>query len=194
MSRNRLNASAEAAAAWTPCASVRLALQAIVGATGTKSHALAARREVPAAQVQISLLVPGVTRNVWPALLGSCLGAGQKALEITAKADRVALRGSKSVPDVGRRAVRGGTTASQVVRGGQRIAVRRLRARSTSQGELALPGVSKRRYASTRTPVPATYRPRAASKSAVSRRFVQLSREPLARGSRGPSASWTCRW
>jgi len=40
-------------------------------------------------------------------------------------ADRIALCGPKGVPDTARRAVRGGTTASQVVLGGQRIAVRR---------------------------------------------------------------------
>jgi transposase-like protein len=97
--------------------------------------------------------------------------------------------------------VRGGTTASQVVLGGQRIAVRRPRARSVTEGEMALrsfewaaaadpldaatmaaiaAGVSTRRYASTQEPVPAAHRPRAASKSAVSRRFVQLSQEQLA--------------
>ena len=41
-------------------------------------------------------------------------------------------------------------------------------------------GVSTRRYASTQEPVPAAHQPRAASKSAVSRRFVQLSQEQLA--------------
>ena len=41
-------------------------------------------------------------------------------------------------------------------------------------------GVSTRRYASTQEPVPAAHRPSAASKSAVSRRFVQLSQEQLA--------------
>jgi transposase-like protein len=94
------------------------------------------------------------------------------------------------VPDEGRR----------TVRGGQRIAVRRLRARSLEDGELALPtfewaaaadplhaatlaaiaaGVSTRRYAATQEPVPAVHRPSAASKSAVSRRFVKLSQEQL---------------
>jgi transposase-like protein len=88
-----------------------------------------------------------------------------------------------------------------VVLGGQRIAVRRPRARSLTEGELALPsfewaasgdpleaatmaaiaaGVSTRRYASTQEPVAAIHRPGAASKSAVSRRFVQLSQEQLA--------------
>jgi putative transposase len=85
------------------------------------------------------------------------------------------------------------------VLGGQRIAVRRPRA--LDAGELRLPsfewaanadpldaatmaaiaaGVSTRRYASTQEPVPAAHQPRAASKSAVSRRFVQLSQEQLA--------------
>jgi transposase-like protein len=96
--------------------------------------------------------------------------------------------------------VRGGSTASRVVLGGQRVAVRRLRARSLDEGELALStfewaagvdpldaatlaaiaaGVSTRRYAATQEPVPATHRPSSASKSAVSRRFVQLSQEQL---------------
>jgi hypothetical protein len=86
------------------------------------------------------------------------------------EADRIALCGPKGVPDEGRRTVRGGSTTSRVVLGGQRIAVRRLRARSLEDGELALPafewaaaadpldaatlaaiaaGVSTRRYAAT---------------------------------------------
>jgi transposase-like protein len=160
-----------------------------------------ALRAMPAAQVQISLPVQGVLRDVRHAFLGLCIDAGQKVLAAMMEADRVALCGPKGVPDTGRRAVRGGTTASQVVLGGQRIAVRRPRARSMTEGELTLrsfewaadadpldaatmaaiaAGVSTRRYASTQEPVPAAHRPRAASKSAVSRRFVQLSQEQLA--------------
>jgi transposase-like protein len=156
---------------------------------------------MPAAQVQISLPVQGVLRDVRHAFLGLCIDAGQKVLAAMMEADRIALCGPKGVPDAGRRAVRGGTTASQVVLGGQRIAVRRPRARSMTEGELALrsfewaagcdpldaatmaaiaAGVSTRRYASTQEPVPAAHRPRSASKSAVSRRFVQLSQEQLA--------------
>lgn len=116
------------------------------------------------------------------------------------EADRVALCGPKGVPDEGRRTVRGGSTASRVVLGGQCIAVRRLRARSLEDGEQALPtfewvaaadplhaaklaaiaaSVSMRRYAATQEPVPAVHRASAASKSAVSRRFVKLSQEQL---------------
>ena len=166
-----------------------------------KSRTKPALRALPAAQAQISLPVQGVLRDVRNAFLGLCIDAGQKVLAALMESDRIALCGPKGVPDAGRRAVRGGSTASQVVLGGQRIAVRRPRARSLGDGELALPsfewaasgdpldaatmaaiaaGVSTRRYASTQEPVPAAHRPRAASKSAVSRRFVQLSQEQLA--------------
>ncbi|WP_139019197.1 hypothetical protein [Acidovorax radicis] len=59
-------------------------------------------------------------------LLGLCTEAGQKVLAALMQADRVALCGLKGVPDAGRRAVPGGSTASQIVLGGRRIAVRRL--------------------------------------------------------------------
>jgi transposase-like protein len=180
---------------------MRVASQATEGATKMKSHTKPALRAMPAAQVQISLPVQGVLRDVRHAFLGLCIDAGQKVLAAMMEADRIALCGPKGVPDTARRAVRGGTTASQVVLGGQRIAVRRPRARSMTEGELALcsfewaaggdpldaatmaaiaAGVSTRRYASTQEPVPAAHQPRAASKSAVSRRFVQLSQEQLA--------------
>ena len=166
-----------------------------------KSRTKPALRALPAAQVQISLPVQGVLHDVRHAFLGLCIEAGQKVLAALMESDRVALCGAKGVPDARRRAVRGGSTASQVVLGGQRIAVRRPRARSLIEGELCLPsfqwaangdpldaatmaaiaaGVSTRRYASTQEPVAALHQPRAASKSAVSRRFVQLSQEQLA--------------
>jgi transposase-like protein len=165
-----------------------------------KSHTKPALRAMPAAQVQISMPVQGVLRDVRHAFLGLCIDAGQRVLAAMMEADRVALCGAANVPDQGRRAVRGGSTSSRVVLGGQRIAVRRLRARSIDEGELALPtfewaaaadplqaatlaaiaaGVSTRKYSATQEPVPAAHRPSAASKSAVSRRFVQLSQEQL---------------
>jgi transposase-like protein len=166
-----------------------------------KSRTKPALRALPAAEVQISLPVQGVLRDVRHAFLGLCLDAGQKVLAALMEGDRIALCGPKGVPDAARRAVRGGTTSSQVVFGGQRIEVRRPRARSVTEGELTLPsfewaaggdpldeatmaaiaaGVSTRRYASTLDPVPEKHKPSAASKSAVSRRFVQLSQEQLA--------------
>ena len=165
-----------------------------------KSHTLSALRAMPAAQVQISMPVQGVLRDVRHAFLGLCIGAGQRVLAAMMEADRVALCGAKGVPVEGRHTVRGGSTRSRVVLGGQRIGVRRLRARSLQDGELALPsfewaaaadplnaatlaaiaaGVSTRGYRATQEPVPPAHRPSAASKSAVSRRFVQLSQEQL---------------
>ncbi len=166
-----------------------------------KSRTKPALRALPAAQVQISLPVQGVLGDVRHAFLGLCIDAGQKVLAALMESDRIALCGARGVPNAQRRAVRGGSTASQVVLGGQRVAVRRPRARSKTEGELSLPsfewaangdpldaatmaaiaaGVSTRRYASTQEPVPAAHQPSAASKSAVSRRFVQLSQEHLA--------------
>ncbi len=79
-----------------------------------KSHTKPALRAMPVAQVQISLPVQGVLRDVRHAFLGLCIDAGQKVLAAMMEADRVALCGPKGVPDTARRAVRGGTPASQV--------------------------------------------------------------------------------
>ena len=96
------------------------------------------------------------------------------------------------------RGARGGHTASQVVLGGQRIRIRRPRARALDAGELELPSfawaagadppnaftlsavaasVSTRRYASTQDRLPEPEVSIATSKSAVSRRFVALSQQ-----------------
>lgn len=165
-----------------------------------KSHTKRALRAMPATQVQISMPVQGVLHDVHHAFLGLCIDAGQRVLAAMMEDERVALCGAKGVPDEGRHAVRGGSTSSRVVLGGQRIAMRRLRVRSLHEGELALrsyewaaaadplnaatlaaiaSGVSTRRYAATQEPVAAAHRPSAGSKSAVSRRFVQLSTEQL---------------
>jgi hypothetical protein len=100
---------------------MRVASQATEGATKMKSHTLPALRAMPAAQVQISLPVQGVLRDVRHAFLGLCIDAGQRVLAAMMEADRVALCGPKGVPDAARRAVRGGTTASQVVLGGLKL-------------------------------------------------------------------------
>jgi hypothetical protein len=166
---------------------MRVASQATEGATRMKSHTTLALRAVPAAQVQISIPVQGVLRDVRHAFLGLCIDAGQQVLAAMMEADRVALCGAKNVPDAARRAVRGGSTDSSLVLGGQRIGVRRPRARSLHLRELTPPsfqwaagadalnaatmaaiaaGVSSRRHASTQEPVPKKRRPTAASKSA----------------------------
>ena len=166
-----------------------------------KSRTMPALRVVPAATVQLTLPVQGVLKDVHSAFYGLCIQAGKEVLAAMMEADRVALCGTKGVPDVDRRAVRGGSTRSAVVLGGQRIGVRRPRARAVDAGELELPtfawaaaadplnaatmaaiaaGVSMRRYRQTLEPVPAPQQARSTSKSATSRRFVALSEQQLA--------------
>jgi transposase-like protein len=165
-----------------------------------KSRTKPALRAVPAAQVQFSLAVDGVLRDVQHAFYGLCVNAGKQVLLAMMEADRVALCGAKGVPDVRRRATRGGHAAGAVVLGGQRIGIKRPRARSLEHGELHLPsyawaaerdpldaatlaaiaaGVSTRRYAGTLDELPPPEAPLSVSKSAVSRRFVALSQEQL---------------
>ena len=166
-----------------------------------KSRTTPALRVVPAATVQLTLPVQGVLKDVQSAFYGLCIQAGKAVLAAMMEADRVALCGPKGVPDADRRAVRGGSTHSAVVLGGQRIGVRRPRARAVDAGELELPtfawaaasdplntatmaaiaaGVSMRRYGKTLEPLPPPEAALSTSKSATSRRFVALSEEQLA--------------
>jgi putative transposase len=165
-----------------------------------KSRTKPALRVVPTAPVQLSLNVQGVLSDVQHAFYGLCVKAGKQVLAAMMEADRVALCGAKNVPDVQRRAVRGGTTRSSVVLGGQRIAFTKPRARSLRHGELELPtfawasdtdpldmatvasiaaGVSTRRYAGTLDELPEPDEPLSVSKSSVSRRWVALSQAQL---------------
>ena len=165
-----------------------------------KSRTKPALRVVPTAQVQISLPVQGVLQDIKHAFYGLCIQAGREVLAQMFEADRVALCGAKNVPDPSRRALRGGSTSSRVVLGGQRMAVKRPRVRAIDEGELPLPsfewaagadplnaatmaaiaaGVSTRRYAGTLEELPPPEKALCTSKSAVSRRFVALSQEQL---------------
>ena len=164
--------------------------------SGTKGTAQVA----PGAQVQLSWPIQNVLQDVQHAFYGLCINAGKQVLAAMMEADRVALCGPKGVPDTHRRAVRAGNTRSSVVLGGQRIDVRRPRARAKDAGELELPsytwaagadpldaatmaaiaaGASIRRYATTLEPLPPSERARSVSRSATSRRFVALSQEQL---------------
>jgi transposase-like protein len=134
------------------------------------------------------------------AFVGLCVHAGKQVLAAMMEADRTALCGPKGVPDARRRAVRGGTTGSKVVLGGQRVDIRRARVHSLESGELQLPtfawaasadplnaatmsaiaaGVSTRRYGKVVDRLPPQEHASATSKSAVSRRFVALSKQQL---------------
>ncbi len=151
-------------------------------------------------QVQFSLPVAGVLRDVQSAFFGLCVGAGKAVLSAMMEEDRVALCGPKGVPDSARSAYRGGHTQSWVTLGGRRIAVSRPRVRAVAAAELSLPtfawatqtdplnaatiaaisaGVSTRRYRTTLDGLPVGEMEGSISRSAVSRRFVALSSERL---------------
>ena len=72
-----------------------------------KSRTKPALRVVPACQVQLTLALDGVLRDVQHAFYGLCVNAGKQVLAALMEADRVALCGAKGVPDADRRAVRG---------------------------------------------------------------------------------------
>jgi len=141
-----------------------------------------------------------VLRDVQHAFYGLCVNVGKQLLAAMMEADRVALCGAKGVSDPKRRSTRGGHTAGAVVLGGQRIGIKRPRARGVEQGELELPnyawaagrdpldaakmnaiaaGVSMRRYAGTLDELPPPEQALSVSKSAVSRRFVALGQKQL---------------
>ena len=165
-----------------------------------KSLTKSGPRAISESQFQISLPMQGVLRDVQQAFVGLCVHAGKQVLAAMMEADRAALCGPKGVPDAARRAVRGGTTSSKVVLGGQRIDMRRPRVRTLDAGEVQLPtfawaagvdplnsatmtaiaaGVSTRRYAKTVDRLPPDEHSWATSSSAVSRRFVALSQQQL---------------
>ena len=80
-----------------------------------KSRTKPSLRVLPAAQVQLSLAMDGVLRDVRHAFYGLCVNAGKQVLAAMMEADRVRLCGAKGVPDANRRATRGGHTAGAVV-------------------------------------------------------------------------------
>ena len=153
----------------------------------------------PVVSIQIPLPVVESLLAAREDLFSLFVDTGRDVLRAMMEQDRVALCGprGKRLPE--RAAVRAGSAPSEVTLGGQRIAMRRLRARS-AEGELTLPsfafaadrdpldrrtwlaiarGVSTRGYRDVVDPLPEPEVGRAISKSAVSRRFVALSTERL---------------
>ena len=158
----------------------------------------------PAAPSVVSVQMPlplfDVLADMKTAFFGLCLTAGQHVFQTMMEQDRARLCGPKNVPNPARRAVRGGSAPSEVVLGGRRISLPRLRARSLTGQELTLPsvayataqdpldaytlasiavGVATRKYHRTLDPLPPGVTERAVSKSAVSRRFVALTSHRL---------------
>ncbi len=150
--------------------------------------------------VQVPLPVLGALANAENAFFDLCIDVGQQVFSVLMEQDREALCGPKGKHDPDRRASRTGSTSSDITLGGRRIPVRRLRARSQDGEELALPsfafatdrdpldrrtmeaiacGVSTRKYPRSLEKLPEDQEERSTSKSAVSRRFVALSRKQM---------------
>jgi putative transposase len=150
----------------------------------------------PVATVQVPLPLLAVLADAKTAFFGLCLTAGQQVFQTLMEQDRAQLCGPKNVPDPDRQAYRGGSAPSEVVLGGRRIVLPRLRARRVTGEELTLPsfayasardpldartleaiavGVTTRKYPRTLEPLRPDITERAVSKSAVSRRFVALT-------------------
>lgn len=158
------------------------------------------REKVPVASVQISLPLLDSLRSAQEDFLSLCVHTGCQVFAAMMERDRSEVCGPKWQADPARRAVRAGSTASEVTLGGRRIPLRRLRARSVDGHELQLPsfafaasrdpldrhtlafiarGVSSRGYAGGLEALPEEVEERSVSRSAVSRRFVALSTEKL---------------
>src|SRR5712692_5671656 len=157
----------------------------------TRSAAGKAPALASVATVQVPLPLLAVLADAQTAFFGLCLTAGQQVFQTLMEQDRTQLCGPKNVPDPARQAYRGGSAPSEVVLGGRRIVLPRLRARRVTGEELTLPsfayasardpldaiavGVTTRKYPRTLEPLRPDITERAVSKSAVSRRFVALT-------------------
>ena len=147
-------------------------------------------------EVQLPLGMLATLEDVREGFFSLCVSAGRQVLFAMMERDREAVCGPKWIPNVDRRAVRAGTTKSEVTLGGRRIPIERLRVRSVDGKELRLPsfelaasrdpldartleaisiGVSTRKYARSLDPLPAGEMERSVSRSSVSRRFVAMS-------------------
>jgi hypothetical protein len=141
-------------------------------------------------------------------LLELALRSGLKVFTAMLGEDRTAICGPRYTRDPDRPASRAGTTRSEVVLGGRKVAIQRPRVR-TASGEVALPtfqamaaadpldrrvveqmlvGVATRQYARSLEPLGPEMKSRGTSKNAVSRRFVV--RTTAARGLAERTARW----
>jgi putative transposase len=130
------------------------------------------------------------------------VGAGMSVLAEFLEKERTKLCGPKHARDENRTAFRAGHTVGELALGGRRVQVRRPRVRSLDGHEIRLAawddyaekdpltpraveqmvlGVSTRKYDRSIEPAPPGVVTRGTSKSAVSRRFVNATRERLTR-------------
>ncbi len=170
--------------------------------------------EAPTVSVQIPLPTLMSLEMARQSFLDVCIAAGLEVLARGMEEDRTDLCGAKGAHDSKRQAVRWGKTSSEVTLGGRRIPISRPRVRGVKGSEQALPwfewaadrdplnlrtleevaiGVSMRNYARALESLPADVAERAVSKSAVSRRFVALTKVQLHQWLSRPLGDWDLR-
>ena len=129
------------------------------------------------------------------------IAAGSAAIGVVLEHERSQLVGPRYAHLRGRQAYRAGSAPGELVMGGRRVQVRRLRARTVDGGEIELPswrafgaedplheraveqmlvGVSTRSYARSLESMPEELVTRGTSRSAVSRRFVAATEKQMA--------------
>ena len=108
----------------------------------------------PSCQPQVSIQLPlpllSCLKAVKEGFFELCVHVGEQALHALMEQDRTELCGAKWSRDPSRRAVRGGSTSSEITLGGRRVGVRRLRASTVDGQELALPSFD---WAASRDPL-----------------------------------------
>ena len=172
-----------------------------------KKNRTPARNEYPVlaeeggtVSIQLPLPMLSALVNAKQNVMDLCVTTGMAVIQEMMEADRVALCGAANQQDPDRTAFRGGSAPGEITLGGQRVPLRRPRARSVDDEELPLAtyawarnrdpldettwnlithGVSTRGYADLQEPLPVGKRGRSTSKSAVSRRFVALSQRKI---------------
>jgi len=159
---------------------------------------------VPAVPEQVSIAMDEIAADLQEGLLALAVGAGLQVMAQMMEADVTAVCGPRGKHNPERSGVRHGTERGSVTLGGRRVPVRRPRVRAADgSGEVAVPayevftgtellgrmalermlaGVSTRRYPVALEPVGRGIdaEARSTSKSAVSRKFVQLTETALA--------------
>jgi transposase-like protein len=149
---------------------------------------------------QVLLPVVGILATIEGALYELVVSSGLSVVLALLEQERAKLCGARYRHDPGRTASRAGYAPGELVLGGRRVQVKRPRARSQDGQELALPswerfaatdpltqraveqmvlGVATRKYARSLEPTPAGVKARGTSKSAVSRRFVEATKQHL---------------
>ena len=88
----------------------------------------------PQVELQLPLPLLSCLKAVREGFFELCVRVGEQALHALMEHDRTELCGTKWSRDASRRAVRGGSTASEITLGGRRIRVRRLRAAQVHRG------------------------------------------------------------